>query len=53
MLKSNADATLLLKLGTRICVCMRKKRMDEGLLVRLRPLIFGGYAFWCDKPDAG
>jgi len=53
MLKSVGTAKLSLKLGSRICVCMRKKRLDHGLLSRIRPFIFGGYAFWCDKPGAG
>jgi len=31
---------------------MPKKRLDDGLIARIRPRIVGGYAFWFDKPDA-
>ena len=51
MLKSIGKAAVSLRWGSRICVCMRKTRLDEGLIARIRPRIFGGFAFWCDRPD--
>jgi hypothetical protein len=51
MLKSIGSAALSLRWGSRICVCMRRTDLDDGLIARIRPLIFGGYAFWCDRPD--
>lgn len=51
MLKSIGKPALLLKLGSRRCVCMPNKSMDDALRMRIRPLIFGGFAWWCDKPD--
>lgn len=52
MLKSIGKPSLLLKLGKWLCVCMPSRLMDEELRTRIRPLIFGGYAWWCDKPGA-
>ena len=52
MLKSTGNSTLWLRFGTRICVCMHEKRLDERLRILLRPLVLGRYAFWCDKPHA-
>jgi hypothetical protein len=51
MLKSIGKPALLLKLGSLRCVCMPNKLMDDALRMRIRPLIFGGFALWCDKPD--
>jgi len=53
MLKSAGTPALLLKLGTWRCMCMRNASLDEGLRARIRPLVFCGYACWCDKRDFG
>ena len=53
MLKSIGKPELFMRLGTRVCVCMRKKRLGRSLRERIRPKVFGGYACWCDKPDTG
>jgi len=52
MLKNNGKASLLLKLGSRVCVCLRNNRMDAGLRARIRPFIIGWYACWFDKEAA-
>jgi hypothetical protein len=52
MLKSIGKPSLLLKLGSLRCVCMPNRLMDDTLRSRIRPLVFGGYAWWCDRPDA-
>jgi hypothetical protein len=31
---------------------MPNRLMDDTLRSRIRPLVFGGYAWWCDRPDA-
>jgi len=51
VLKSAGKPALLLKLGTWRCVCMRSTSLDEGFMAVIRPLLFCGYACWCDKPD--
>ena len=51
MLKSLGSPALLMRFGSRVYVCMRKKCMQHELLERVRPIILGGYACWCDKPD--
>jgi len=53
MLKNKGKASLLFKLGTRVCVCLRNNRMDAGLRARIRPLVIGWFACWCDKTPAG
>lgn len=53
MLKSAGTPALLLKLGTWRCMCIRNASLDEGLRARIRPLVFCGYACWCDKQDFG
>lgn len=52
MLSSNGKPLLLLKFGTWLCVCVRNKRIEDGLRVRIRPWVFAGYACWCDRPNA-
>jgi len=49
MLKSIGKPSLLLKLGSRRCICMPNRLMDDTLRTRIRPLVFGGYAWWWDK----
>jgi hypothetical protein len=49
MLKSIGKPSLLLKLGSLRCVCMPNRLMDDALRTRIRPLVFGGFAWWCDK----
>lgn len=51
MLKSIGTPSLLLKLGSWRWVFMPSRLMDDALRARIRPRIFGGYAWWCDKPD--
>ncbi len=52
MLRSIGKPSLLLKLGARRCVFLPIRYMDEALRSRIRPMIIGRYAMWCDKPDA-
>ena len=52
-MKSIGRPSLLLRLGERLCVCVRHARMDKGLKDRVRPLVFGGYACWCDRRGPG
>jgi hypothetical protein len=49
VLKNSGRASLLLKLGSRVCVCLRSNRMDAGLRARIRPFMIGWYACWFDK----
>jgi hypothetical protein len=51
MLKSLGKPPLVLKLGSRRYVCLPNRLMDDALRSRIRPKIFGGYAWWWDKPD--
>ena len=51
MLKAIGKPALLLKLGTWRCICMRNKRLDDGLRTRVRPLVFLGYACWWDRSE--
>jgi hypothetical protein len=51
MLKSIGKPALLLKFGTWRCICIRNKRLGDGIRSLIRPLLFFGYACWCDKPD--
>ena len=51
MLKSLGKPALLLKLGRMRCVCMRSTCLDDALKACIRPLVFFGYACWCDRPD--
>ena len=37
--------------GTRVFVCMRNRVMGCSLHERIRPMVFGSYACWCDKPE--
>jgi len=53
VLKNSGRASLLLKLGSRVCVCLRNSSMDDGLRARIRPFIIGWYACWFDKRTAG
>jgi hypothetical protein len=41
--------TLKLRLGRRVCVCMRDMSLSDGLRDRIRPFVFGGIACWCDR----
>jgi hypothetical protein len=52
MLKNSIRTSLLLKLGRRVCVCLRKKHMDERTRARIRPLVIGRFACWFDKSPA-
>lgn len=53
MLKSLGEVAFWLRLGPRVCVCMRRGRMDDGLAARIRPLVFAGFACWIDRPGRG
>ncbi len=52
MLKSIGKASLFMKLGKRVCVCMRNKQLDKGFRAKIRPFVIGWYSCWCDKPSA-
>lgn len=41
--------TFLVRFGRWVCACLPKSRMDEDALARIRPLLLGGLACWCDK----
>lgn len=53
VLKNAGRASLLLRLGSRVCICLRNDRMDAGLRARIRPRVIGWLACWCDKETAG
>lgn len=50
MLTSLGRAAFWMRLGPHVFVCMRKQRMDDGLVARIRPLVVGGFACWFDGP---
>ncbi len=52
MLQSLGKAALHLRLGKRVCVCLRNKLMDKGLRAAVRPMVFGWFSCWCEKPRA-
>ncbi|MCG6968113.1 MAG: hypothetical protein LJE59_16560 [Chromatiaceae bacterium] len=52
MLKNIGKVSILLRLGSRVCVCLRNDRLDPRLRARIRPLVIGGLAFWCDRSTA-
>lgn len=52
MLKSPGKATLHLKFGKRVCVCLRNKMMGKRLRDAVRPTVFGWFSCWCEKPGA-
>ncbi|MGB5569826.1 MAG: hypothetical protein WBM81_11040 [Sedimenticolaceae bacterium] len=52
VLKNAGKASLLLRLGSRVCVCLRNDRMDDGLRARIRPVVIGWFACWFDKGAA-
>ena len=52
MLKNSIRTSLLLRLGRRVCVCLRNNEMDAGARSRIRPLVIGRFACWCDKSPA-
>lgn len=49
MLKASERPGLLLRLGKRLCVCMRNRSLDRELRGRIRPFVIGRFACWCDK----
>lgn len=49
MLKNLGKISLLLKIGSRVWVCMPDRRLEGGLRNRIRPLKLGPLACWCDK----
>lgn len=53
MLKTGGNPFLFLKLGSRICVCLRSRNLQPELRQRVRPLVIGSLACWLDKvtPD--
>lgn len=51
-LESLGKALLLLRFGRHICICLPSRRLSQGLRDRIRPLVFGGVACWCDRSSA-
>ena len=51
MLRSLGRVSLFVRFGRWICVCMRKKLMDERLRAHIRPLYVAGLVCWCDRSD--
>ena len=49
MLKSLGTPSFLLRLGRRVCVCLPNKELNGNLRNRVRPLVIGRLACWCDK----
>jgi hypothetical protein len=52
ILKNGIKTSLLLKLGRRVCVCLRNDQMDDRLRARIRPFVIGWFACWFDKSPA-
>jgi hypothetical protein len=52
MLKNSIRTSLLLRLGRRVCVCLRNDHMDDRTRTRIRPFVIGRFACWCDKSPA-
>ena len=52
ILKNGIKTSLLLKLGSRVCVCLRNDRLDDSLRARIRPFVIGWFACWFDKSPA-
>jgi hypothetical protein len=49
VLKNSIRTSLLLKLGSRVCVCLRNDQMDPRMRARIRPFVIGWFACWFDK----
>ena len=52
MLKNLGKVPLWLRLGRRVFVCVANERLDGRLRDRIRPLVLGPFACWCDKQPA-
>lgn len=52
MLKSLGKVSLLLRFGRRVCVCLPNEQLEDDLRERIRPLVVGHLACWCDKQPA-
>lgn len=52
ILKNGIKTSLLLKLGSRVCVCLRNDLIDDRLRARIRPFVIGWFACWFDKSTA-
>lgn len=52
VLRNGIRTSLLLKLGRRVCVCLRNDEMDSRLRARIRPFVIGWFACWIDKSPA-
>ncbi len=52
MLKNLGRASVMLRLGKRVCVCLPNSRLSAGLRAKIRPLVVAGLACWCDKAPA-
>jgi len=52
VLKNGIRTSLLLKLGTRVCVCLRNDKMDPRIRASVRPFVIGWFACWFDKSPA-
>ena len=52
ILRNGIRTTLLLKLGSRVCVCLRNDHMDDNIRARIRPFVIGWFACWFDKSPA-
>ena len=53
ILRNGIRTTLLLKLGSRVCVCLRNDHMDDDVRARIRPFVIGSFACWFDRSPAG
>jgi hypothetical protein len=51
ILKSGGRAALVLRLGARLCVCLSRRALEPGVRKRIRPVIVGPFACWCDRSD--
>ena len=51
MLQGKGRTTLLMRFGSRVCVCMRRRQLNAVLIDLIRPAMLGPYACWCDKVE--
>jgi len=49
ILKSLGKVSLLFRFGRRVCVCLPNEQLQDELRDRIRPLVVGHLACWCDK----
>jgi hypothetical protein len=52
MLKAGGRVPFLLRFGRWICTCLPQQHLDEDMRARIRPVMVGWLACWCDRSPA-